>query len=123
MTRDAAGITLDRTELLIAARAIEARCLNAHGVDIGARRAKASCFVFDHLDQLRPVASSPQPLLQPEELYEQDRGPDFADDAADDLVVLSQRDSEAFVFLLPHLLGVVANQAVEHRLLCLSDGA
>src|SRR6516225_1641392 len=108
MTRDATGIALDGTKLLVTAGAVEARRLDAHRVDIGARRPKAPRFVLDRLDQLRPVASSPQPLLQPEELYEQDRGPDFADDAADDLVVLSQRDSEAFVFLPPHLVDDVA---------------
>src|SRR5215472_4472182 len=123
MTRDATRIAFDGTELLVAAGAVEARRLDAHRVDIGARRPKAPRFVLDRLDQLRPVALSTQPLLQPEELYEQDRGPDFAHDAADDLVTLTQGHGKALVLLLPHLLGVVADQAVEHRLLCLPDGA
>src|SRR5262252_6929806 len=121
MARDAAGITLDRTELSVAAGPIEARRLEAHGVDIGPCRPETPRFVLDRLDQLRTVVPSAQLLLDPEQLDEQDGRPDFPHDAADDLVTPSQGDGEALVLLLPHLLGVVADQPVEHRLLRLPD--
>src|ERR1700759_2693606 len=123
MTGDFARITLDRTELLVAAGAVEARRLKAHRVYVGLSRAEAPRLIFDRLDQPRPVVLAPQLLLDPEELDEQHRGPDLSDDAADDLVPLTQGNGEALVLLLPHLLGIVTDQSVEHRLLGLSDGA
>src|ERR1700759_2912144 len=117
MTGDFAGITLDRTELPVAAGTIKARRLEAHGVHIRMRRPKAPRLALDRLDQLRSVILAAQCLLDPEELDEQNRGPDFSDDAPDDPVSLTQGDGEALVLLLPHLLGVVGDQSVEHRLL------
>src|ERR1700759_4940121 len=123
MTGDVARITLDRTVFLVAAGAIEARRLEAHRVDVGVRRPEAPRLVLDRLDQLRPVILAPQLLLNPEQLDEQDSGPEFSDDTPDDLVSLTQGDGKALVLLLPHLLGVVTDQSVEHRLLGLSNGA
>src|SRR5690349_11001630 len=123
MTGDAAGIIPDRTEFLVTASAIEARRLEAHRVDVRPRRSEAPRLVLDRLDQLRPVVLAAQTLLYPEQLYEQNRGPDLSDDAAGNPVPLTQGNSDALVFLLPHLLIVVADQTAEHRLLGLSDGA
>src|ERR1700755_3306494 len=113
MTGDVIRITLDRTEFPVAAGAIEARRLEAHRVDVGVRRSIAPRLVLDRLDQFRPVVLAPQLLLDPEQLDEQNRGPDFSDDAADHLVSFTQGDGEALVLLLAHLLGVVTDQSVE----------
>src|SRR3982751_4312951 len=123
MSRDAAGIAFDRTESLVAAGAVKARRLKTHRVQIGPRGPKLSCLVFNRLDQPRPVVLAAEFLLDPEELDKQHRGPDFADNPADDPVALAQRDCEALVFLLPHLFGVVTDQPAEHRLLGFSNGA
>src|ERR1700730_12978595 len=109
MTGNFARITLDRTVFPVAAGAIEARRLEAHRVDVGVRRAEAPRLVLDRLDQLRPVVLAAQLLLDPEQLDEQNGGPDLSDDAADDLVSLTQRDGKALVLLLSHLLGVVTD--------------
>src|SRR5579871_4154904 len=99
MTGDVARIALDRTELSVAAGAIEARRLEAHRVDVGVRRTEATRLVLDRLDQRRPVVLAAQFPLDPEQLDEQHRGPDFSDDASDDLVSLTQGDGEALVLL------------------------
>src|ERR1700761_2394812 len=122
MARDAAGISLDRTEFLVPGFAIEPRSLEAHRVDIGASRAEAPRFILDFLDELRAKTLAAKAAVQPEKLDEQNRDPDFPDNAADDVVLLTQRDRKPLVFLLAHLLVIVADQSVKHRLLCLSDG-
>src|SRR4051812_12780184 len=123
MARHAARITLDRAVLLITAVAVEARRLKTHGVDIGPRRPELPCLVLDRLDQLRAEVLAAIFLIHPEQLDEQHRGPDFADDPADYLAAFVQRHGKTLVLLLPHLLGVVADEAVEHRLLGLANGA
>src|SRR5512134_3271240 len=123
MSRDAAGIAFDRTEFLVTASAVEPRRLKTHRVEIGPRGPKLSCLVFNRPYQFRPVVLPAKLLLHPEQLDEQHRGPDFADNPADDLVALAQRDGEALVLLLPHLFGVVTDQSAEHRLLGFSNGA
>src|SRR5216683_7818476 len=123
MARNAARIAFDRTEFLITGCAVEAGRLKTHRVQIGPRGPKAPGFVFNRLYQLCSVVLATKLLLHPEQLYEQHRGPDLPDNSADDLVAVSQRDGEALVFLLAHLLGVVAEEPAEHRLLGLSDGA
>src|SRR5712692_7959920 len=109
MARHAARITLDRTELFVAARTIKARRLKAHRVEIGPRGPETSRFILDCRDQLGAKILAAILLLHPEELDEQHRGPDFAYNPADDLAALAQRDGKALVFLLPHLLGVVTD--------------
>ena len=49
VTRHAVGITVDRTECLVAAGAVEARSLNAHGIEIGSHRAEAPGLLLDRL--------------------------------------------------------------------------
>src|SRR3954467_5896760 len=122
MTRHAARITFDRAEFLIAAIAVETRRLKAHRVDIGTCRPELPCFILDRLDQRRPVVLAAIFLIDPEQLDEQYRGPDFADDPPDDLAAFTQRHGKPLVLLLPHLLGVVTDEALEHRLLGLADG-
>src|ERR1700730_6773728 len=123
MTRYAARITLDRTEFLITACPVEARRLKAHRVQIGPRGPKTLRFIFNRPDQLCSIVLAAKLPLHPEQLYEQHGGPDLSDNPTDDLVALAQRDGEALVFLLPHLLGVVADQSAEHRPLGLSNRA
>src|SRR5438552_5859860 len=123
MARHAARITLDRTELLVAARTITARRLKAHRVQIGPRGPKTSRFILDRLDQLGTKILAAILLFHPEELDEQHRGPDFAYNPADDLAAFAQRDGKTLVFLFPHLFGVVTDQPAEHRLLGLTNGA
>src|SRR5215218_5669195 len=122
MARYALRITFDRTEFLVAAVAVEARRLKTHRIEIGPGSPKTLRFVLNRLDQLRSVILAAKLLLHPEQLNEQHRGPDFADNPADDPVAVAQRDGEALVFLLAHLLGVVTDQSAEHRLLGLSNG-
>src|SRR5258708_18337941 len=105
MPRDAFRITVDRTEFLVAAGAIEARRLKTHRVDIGPPGPEPSRFVLNCLDQLRTEVLPAKFLLHPEQLDEQHRGPDLAHNPADDLVAFAQRDGEALVLLLLHLLG------------------
>src|SRR5258707_15293055 len=123
MARHAFRITFDRTEFLIPASAVETRRLKTHRIEIGPRGPKPLRFVFNRLDQPCPIVLAAKALLHPEQLYEQHRGPDFAYNPADDLVAFAQRDREALVFLLAHLLVVVADKSAEHRLLGLSNGA
>src|SRR5579872_6692634 len=123
MAGNAARITLDRTELPVSAGAVEAWGLEAHCIHIGVGRTKTPCFILDRLDQLRPETLAAKPLLEPEELDEQHRRPYFTDDTAYDRIIVPQRDRKPLVLLLAHLLGVVSDQTVEHRLLCLADGA
>src|SRR3954463_5658634 len=87
--RDPFRITLDRTEFVIAAGAVEARRLKTHRIQIGSRGPKLSCLVFNRLDQPRPVVLAAEFLLHPEELDKQHRGPDLADNPANDLVALA----------------------------------
>src|SRR5580700_5601163 len=123
MARHAARITFDRTEFLVTACAVETRRLKTHRVDIGLRGPKTSRLVFNRPYQLCPVVLAAKLLLDPEELDEQHRRPDFADDAADDRTLVAQRDGEAAIFLLPHLFGVIADQPAEHRALGRSNRA
>src|SRR6267378_1435913 len=71
VTRDAAGIAVDRAERLIATRPVEVRSLDAHGVEIGSHCSKPPSLLLDRLDQCRSVTLSTKPLLDPEELDEQ----------------------------------------------------
>src|SRR5581483_2557235 len=123
MTRRAARVTLDRSEFPVSAGAIEAWGLEAHRVDVCMGRAETPRFVLDRLDQLRPEALAAKPLLEPKQLDKQHRRPDFTDDSAHDGIFVPQRDGKPLVFLLANLLGVVADQAVEHRLFRLADSA
>src|SRR4051812_975215 len=107
MARHAVRITFHRTEFLVAATTIKARRLEAHRIQIGTRGPETSRFILDRLDQLGAKILAAIFLLDPEELDEQHLGPDFADNPADDLAALAQRDGKTFVFLLPHLFGVV----------------
>src|SRR5205823_11931307 len=102
-------------------RAVEARSLDAHGVEVGSHCAEAPGLLLDPFDQRRPVALAAKPLLDPEELDEQLGHPDLADNSADDRLMVTQRDGEAAIFLLPHLFGVVANEAAKDRALGLSN--
>src|SRR6516225_4841853 len=99
MTRDATGLAVDRAELLISARAIEARRLDAQCIHIRSDGPKAYRFVFNGLDQRLAMTLAAEFLLQPEQLDEQHGGPNFSDDAAYDFIIGKQRDSEALVFL------------------------
>src|ERR1700760_3952911 len=112
MTGNFARVTFDRTVFPVAAGAIEARRLETHRVDVGVRRPEAPRLVLDRLDQPRPVVLAPQFLLDPEQLDEQNRCPDFSDDASDGFATLAQGDGKALVLLLAHLLGVVSDQSV-----------
>src|ERR1700744_3615829 len=123
MARDAARISLDRTELLVPGFAIKPRRLEAHRVDIGVSRPEAPRLILDFPDELRAKTLAAKAALQPEKLDEQNCGPDFSNNAADNVVLLTQRDGKPLVFLLAHLLVVVTDQSVKHRFLCLSDGA
>src|SRR5579872_1275303 len=123
MTRDAIRITFDRTEFPVPAGTIKARGLEAHRIDIGVGRAEIPRLALDRLDQLRSKTLAAKPLLQPEKLDEQHRGPDFADNASGDRISVTKRDGKPLVFLPAHFLGVVTDQTVEHRLLRLADRA
>src|SRR5512138_680917 len=123
MARHAVRIAFDGAKLLIAAIAVEARRLKAHRIHIRTRRSEFPRLVLDRLDQSRAEILAAIFLLDPEQLDEQHRGPDLANDPADDLAALAEGDREALVFLLPHLLGVVTDEAAEHRLLGLANGA
>src|SRR3954452_15080908 len=116
MARHAARIALDRAELLIAAGAIESRRLEAHRVDIGPRRAEPFRFVFDGRDQLRSKAFAAHGAIHPEQLDVEHRGPELSNDAADDLVAVTERHSDALVALLAHLLRVISAKPAEHHL-------
>src|SRR5262249_47845779 len=116
MTRHTLRIASDRTELFVAAIAVEARRLKAHRIHIRPCRPELPCLVLDRLDQSCPVVLAAKFLLDPEQLDEQYRGPDFAYDAADDFAALTQRHGKTLVLLLPHLLVVVTDEAAEHRL-------
>src|SRR5690242_6771055 len=98
MAGDAGGIAVDGAELLVAATAVEARCLETHRVEIGTGRPELPRLVLDRRDQLRAVILAAKFLLDPEELDEQNRGPDLTDDSADDLAALFQGNREALVF-------------------------
>src|SRR5207302_6827208 len=123
VTGDAAGIAIDRTERFIPARAVEARSLDAHRVEVGSHCAKAPGLLLNPFDQRRSVALAAKPLLDPEELDEQHSHPDLADNSADYRLMVTQRDGEAAIFLLPHLFGVVANEIAKDRALGLSNRA
>src|SRR5215471_18156714 len=115
MARYAVRVTIDRTELAVAAGPVEARRLEAHRVHIRPCRPQPSRFILDRLHQLRPVVLAAQLLLDPEPLNEQHRGPKLADNPADDLVALAQGNRETLVSLLAQLLRVVPDQPAEHR--------
>src|SRR5262249_56680277 len=102
MARHALRIALDRAEFLVAAIAVEARRLKAHRIHIRPLRPELPCFILERLDQLRAKVLAAILLLDPEQLDEQHRGPDLANNSADDLAALAQRHREALVFLLPH---------------------
>src|SRR5579871_1184421 len=102
MTCHAARITLNRTELFISARAIEAGRLEAHRIHIRLGGPEAPCFVLDRLDQFRSKTLAAKPLLQPEKLDEQHSGPDLADDTANDRILFAQRNGKPLVFLPAH---------------------
>src|SRR5206468_1254628 len=123
VTGHAAGIAIDRTERLIPARSVEARSLDAHGVEIGPHCAKAPGLRLDPFDQRRPVALAAKPLLDPEELDEQHGHPDLADNSADYRPIVTQRDVQAAIFLLDYLFGVVATETAKDRPLVLSNRA
>src|SRR5882724_8465732 len=99
MARHACGITLDRPEFFVAAIAVEARRLKAHRIHIRTRRSELPRFVLECLDQVRATILAAIFLLDPEQLDEQHRGPDLANDSADDLAALAQRDGKALVLL------------------------
>src|SRR5262245_30383917 len=110
MARHALRIAFTKAELLVAAIAVEARRLEAHRIHIRPRRSEFPRFVLERLDQRGAKILAAIFLLDPEQLDEQHGGPDLADNAAYDLAALAQRDGEALVFLLPHLLGVVRSE-------------
>src|SRR5437762_10484668 len=99
MARHAFRVALDRAEFLVAAIAVEARRLKAHRIHIRPRRSELPRFVLKCLDQVGAVVLATKLLLDPEQLNEQHRGPDLADNAAFDLAALAQRDGKALVFL------------------------
>src|SRR5437879_143271 len=121
VTRHAAGIAVNCTERFIPACPVEARSLRAHRVEIGSYRPKPPGLLFDLFDQCRPVPLSTKPLLDPEELDEQHGHPDLTNNSADDCPIVTQRDGEAAIFLLPHLFAVIANQSDKDRTLGLSN--
>src|SRR5580693_1651368 len=121
MARHAARIAVNRTERLVSTLPVEAGRLNTHRIDVGAHRTEAASLVLDLFDQPRSSAFAAESLVDPEQLDEQHRHPDFADDPADDLFLFTERNGEAAVVLLPHLLFVVADEAAENRALGLAD--
>src|ERR1700732_2658803 len=123
VTRPAAGIAVERTELFIAACAVESGSLDTHGVEIGPHGAKPPRLRLDPFHQCRAVPLAAKPLLDPEQLDEQDRHPYLADNAADDRPLVTQRDGEAAILLLAQLLVVVTDQPAENRALGLSNRA
>src|SRR5947209_10918701 len=123
MARDAAGIAVNDAELLVPAGTIKFRRLETHGVHVGSDRPDPPCFVLDRRDQLRPKVLTAIFLLDPEVLNEQNRGPDLADDAADNLAAVLERDRDALQPLRPHMLMVVTAEPDEHGLLGDPNGA
>src|SRR5947208_14931989 len=107
MARHAFRVAFDRAEFFVAAIAVEARPLKAHRIHIRPRRSELPRFVLECLDQVRAKILAAIFLLDPEQLDEQYRDPDLADNAAYDLAALAQRHRKALVFLLPHLFGIV----------------
>src|ERR1700727_955536 len=121
MARHAGRIAANRTERLVSALPVETRRLNTHRIDVGAHRTEAASLVLDLFDHPRSSAFATESLVDPEQLDEQHRHPDFADDPADDLFLFKKRDGEAPVLLLPHLLSVLAEEAADNRAFGLAD--
>src|SRR5580698_7679958 len=121
MARHAARIAANRTKRLVAALPVETRRLNTHRIDVGAQRTEAASLVLNLFDQLGSTAFATESLIDPEQLNEQHRHPDFADNSANDLFLFTERDGETTIVLLPHLLFVVADEAADNRALGLAD--
>src|SRR5262245_8868975 len=107
------GKLVQATEFTISHFLVEAGCLKAERVELDAARAALARLRFCGFHERLAETFATVLIGNPQQVHEQPAEKSFADESADDLALVAERDGQRAVIDLGHRAGNVTPQALE----------